>query len=88
MTRPRALISTIEPIDGGVPTMTRCLAGMLEDLGIEPVFAWYEPWSRRPDLSVPLPSLLLTGSMKPMVWVRGCLNWNSPTTCPAAVGAI
>ncbi|MFM7393012.1 MAG: glycosyltransferase family 4 protein [Cyanobium sp.] len=58
MTRPRALISTIEPIDGGVPTMTRCLAGMLEDLGIEPVFAWYEPWSRRPDLSVPLPSLL------------------------------
>jgi glycosyltransferase involved in cell wall biosynthesis len=58
MTRPRALISTIEPIDGGVPTMTRCLAGMLEELGIEPVFAWYEPWSRRPDLSVPLPSLL------------------------------
>lgn len=54
MKRPRALISTIEPVDGGVPAMTRCLAGMLVDLGIEPVFAWYAPWSTRPRLSVPL----------------------------------
>jgi glycosyltransferase involved in cell wall biosynthesis len=59
MSRPRALISTIEPIDGGVPTMTRCLAGILTSLGIEPVFAWYEPWSRSPELSVPLPSVLM-----------------------------
>lgn len=57
MSRPRALISTIEPVDGGVPTMTRCIAAMLEELGIEPVFAWYAPWSAHPDLSLPLHSL-------------------------------
>lgn len=50
----RALISTIEPVDGGVPTMTRCITGLLEELGIEPVFAWYAPWSQHRDLSVPL----------------------------------
>lgn len=55
---PRALVSTIEPIDGGVPTMTRCFASLLEELGIEPVFAWYAPWSRHPSLSSPLPALL------------------------------
>ena len=55
--RPKALISTIEPIDGGVPTMTLCMAQILLDLGIEPVFAWYEPWSRQPSLSVPLHGL-------------------------------
>ncbi|MFM7268618.1 MAG: glycosyltransferase family 4 protein [Cyanobium sp.] len=57
--RPRALISTIEPVDGGVPTMTRCIAGMLEACGIEPVFAWYAPWSKHPQLSVPLPAVAL-----------------------------
>jgi len=57
MRRRRALISTIEPVDGGVPAMTRCLAGMLEQLAIEPVFAWYAPWSNRPRLSVPLHAL-------------------------------
>jgi glycosyltransferase involved in cell wall biosynthesis len=55
--RPKALISTIEPIDGGVPTMTLCMARILAELGIEPVFAWYEPWSRQPALSVPLHGL-------------------------------
>jgi len=55
--RPRALISTIEPVDGGVPTMTRCIAGLLEECGIEPVFAWYAPWSKHRQLSVPLPAL-------------------------------
>jgi len=50
----RALISTIEPIDGGVPTMTRCITDLLEELDIEPVYAWYAPWSQHPALSVPL----------------------------------
>ena len=54
MRRPRALISTIEPVDGGVPAMTACVARMLEELDIEPVFAWYAPWSTHPTLSVPL----------------------------------
>jgi len=53
-TRLRALISTIEPIDGGVPTMTRCITDLLEELDIEPVYAWYAPWSQHPALSVPL----------------------------------
>ena len=46
-TRLRALISTIEPIDGGVPTMTRCITDLLEELDIEPVYAWYAPWSHQ-----------------------------------------
>jgi glycosyltransferase involved in cell wall biosynthesis len=54
MSRPRALISTIEPVDGGVPAMTRCITAMLEDMDIEPVFAWYAPWSTHPRLSMPL----------------------------------
>ncbi|MDM7953662.1 MAG: glycosyltransferase [Cyanobium sp. CZS 25K] len=54
MRRPRALISTIEPVDGGVPAMTAAVAGMLEELDIEPVFAWYAPWSTHRRLSVPL----------------------------------
>jgi glycosyltransferase involved in cell wall biosynthesis len=58
---PRALVSTIEPIDGGVPTMTRCLAALLQEVGIEPVFAWYAPWSKYPSLSTPLPALLRGG---------------------------
>ena len=57
--RRRALISTIEPVDGGVPTMTRCITGLLDELEIEPVFAWYAPWSQHPGLSVPLPAVAL-----------------------------
>jgi glycosyltransferase involved in cell wall biosynthesis len=57
MTRQRALVSTIEPVDGGVPAMTRCIAALLEELDIEPVFAWYAPWSSHPQLSVPLHGL-------------------------------
>ncbi len=54
MRRPRALVSTIEPVDGGVPAMTTAVTRMLEELDIEPVFAWYAPWSTHPHLSVPL----------------------------------
>lgn len=53
----RALISTIVPIDGGVPTMTRWIVSLLQEMGIEPVIAWYEPWSTHPSLSVPLHAL-------------------------------
>lgn len=53
----RALISTIEPIDGGVPTMTRWLLDILEEHSIEPVIAWYQPWSSSPWLSVPFHKL-------------------------------
>ncbi len=68
MTRPRALISTIEPVDGGVPAMTRCITGMLEDMDIEPVFAWYAPWSSHPRLSVPLHAVL--GGRRPGAMAR------------------
>lgn len=50
----KALISTIEPIDGGVPTMTRWICQLLEELGITPVLAWYAPWRNYPTLSIPL----------------------------------
>jgi glycosyltransferase involved in cell wall biosynthesis len=49
----RALISTIEPIDGGVPTMTRWVCTLLEECNITPVIAWYAPWRNYPRLSVP-----------------------------------
>ena len=49
----RVLISTIEPISGGVPTMTRFIVDLLVDRGLTPVLAHYEPYSRTPELSVP-----------------------------------
>lgn len=52
--RTRALVSTIEPIDGGVPAMTRWICSALEEIDIEPVLAWYAPWRNHPELSVPL----------------------------------
>ncbi|MEB3317221.1 MAG: glycosyltransferase family 4 protein [Cyanobacteriota bacterium] len=52
-----ALVSTIEPIDGGVPTMTRWICELLEELGITPILAWYAPWRNHPKLSIPLYSL-------------------------------
>ncbi|MCC7277422.1 MAG: glycosyltransferase family 4 protein [Chromatiaceae bacterium] len=50
---PRVLISTITPISGGVPTMTRFVVATLRDRGYEPVLAHYEPYSLSPQLSVP-----------------------------------
>lgn len=50
----KALISTIEPIDGGVPTMTRWICKLLDEWSITPVLAWYAPWRNHPQLSVPL----------------------------------
>jgi glycosyltransferase involved in cell wall biosynthesis len=52
----RALISTIRPGVGGVTSKLSWLVSELERLGIEPVLAWYEPWSCSPELSLPLPS--------------------------------
>jgi len=53
MTSTKALITTIQPIDGGVPTMTRWVCKVLIDLNITPVLAWYAPWRNQPQLSVP-----------------------------------
>jgi glycosyltransferase involved in cell wall biosynthesis len=53
----KALVSTIEPIDGGVPTMTRWICNQLELLKIEPILAWYAPWRNYPRLSIPSYSL-------------------------------
>jgi glycosyltransferase involved in cell wall biosynthesis len=54
----RALVSTIEPIDGGVPTMTRWVCTLLEECNITPVIAWYAPWRNYPRLSVPIYKLI------------------------------
>ena len=50
---PRVLISTLTPISGGVPTMTRFVVATLRDRGYEPVLAHYEHYSLSPQLSVP-----------------------------------
>ena len=50
---PRVLISTITPISGGVPTMTRFVVATLRDRGYEPVLAHDEPYRRSPQRSVP-----------------------------------
>jgi len=50
----RALVSTIEPIDGGVPAMTRWICSILVEKNIQPVLAWYAPWRNYPELSVPV----------------------------------
>ena len=50
----KALISTIEPIDGGVPSMTKWLCTMLEEQNISPSLAWYAPWRNYTKLSVPI----------------------------------
>jgi glycosyltransferase involved in cell wall biosynthesis len=49
----KALVSTIEPIDGGVPSMTRWVCNQLEELNIKPILAWYAPWKNYPKLSIP-----------------------------------
>ncbi len=54
----RALISTIRPGVGGVTSKLSWLVRELELLEIEPVLAWYEPWSCSPELSLPLPAAL------------------------------
>ena len=54
----RALISTIRPACGGVAAKLDWVIAELEALGITPVLAWYEPWSCRPELSVPFGALL------------------------------
>ena len=54
---PRVLISTIQPSSGGVPAKVLWVIGELQSLGLVPVVAWYEPWSRTPILSVPAHAL-------------------------------
>lgn len=54
----KALVSTISPISGGVPRMAQFVADTLSAGGIEPVFAYYQPYSISPELSVPAYCLL------------------------------
>lgn len=49
----RVLISTIAPVSGGVPAMARFIARTLQDGGLAPVLAHYEPYSIAPAMSVP-----------------------------------
>jgi glycosyltransferase involved in cell wall biosynthesis len=54
----QALISTVQPVSGGVPAKTRWVVQELAAMGISSTVAWYEPWSCKPELSVPLLRLL------------------------------
>ena len=51
--RPRVLVSTIAPGNGGVSAMTSFVVGNLVARGLEPVIAHYAPYSVMPRLSVP-----------------------------------
>jgi glycosyltransferase involved in cell wall biosynthesis len=55
---PRVLISTISPVSGGVPTMTRFIVQTLRVQGFTPVLVHYEPYSVAPAMSVPFIRLL------------------------------
>ncbi len=50
---PKALISTLSPISGGVPRMAGFIADVLKERGIDSSFAYYQPYSLSPELSVP-----------------------------------
>jgi glycosyltransferase involved in cell wall biosynthesis len=67
----KALISTIEPVDGGVPSMTKWLCRLLEERNISPTLAWYAPWRNYPTLSVPITQL---GRRKAGVLRQSLLN--------------
>lgn len=54
----RVLVSTISPLEGGVPVMTRFVVDLLARHRWTPVLAHYEPYSRSPRLSVPAYRLL------------------------------
>jgi asparagine synthase (glutamine-hydrolysing) len=54
----RVLISTLAPHQGGVPAMAQFAADTLEDLGFEPVLAFYSTYGATPELSVPSYRLL------------------------------
>lgn len=56
--KPRVLLSTIMPSRGGVDTMTAFAAQTLKQHGLEPVIAYYQPYSQSPELSVPSFKLL------------------------------
>jgi len=93
----RALISTIEPVSGGVPRMTAFVADALRRQGWQVTLAWYAPYRRAPELSVPLYQL---GSRRPSArrttalddyegtaLVPGCRSSSSRTTGRARIGA-
>jgi glycosyltransferase involved in cell wall biosynthesis len=49
----RILISTLRPGLGGVNRMVQVAIGWLLQAGYQPIIAYYEPYSRSPELSVP-----------------------------------
>jgi glycosyltransferase involved in cell wall biosynthesis len=50
---PRVMISTLAPGHGGVSAMTNFVVNTLAARGMEPVIAYYAPYSVMPELSVP-----------------------------------
>lgn len=50
----KVLISTIQPVAGGVPVMLRFVLECLQQRQFDITIAYYEPYSVSPDLSVPL----------------------------------
>jgi len=76
----RVLVSTISPVSGGVPAMTRFVTDTLQSRGWRPVLAHYEPYSVTPELSVPSFRMLLNKPGK-----RARTTWDTVET--HAIGA-
>jgi glycosyltransferase involved in cell wall biosynthesis len=51
--KPRVLVSTLAPGNGGVNAMTQFVVRVLAERGLEPVIGYYAPYSVVPKLSVP-----------------------------------
>ena len=69
----KILITTIQPVGGGVPTMLRFVTSHLKALGYEITLAYYEPFSVSPQLSVPLHKLF---TKKPSIRFDSYLGTN------------
>ena len=55
----KILITTIQPVSGGVPSMLRFILSCLADKNCDVTLAYYEPYSVSPQLSVPIHQVLV-----------------------------
>ena len=57
MEKEKVLITTIQPISGGVPSMLKIIIDYLRQREYQVTLAFYQPYSISPKLSVPIPAL-------------------------------
>ena len=54
MTKNKVLITTLEPVSGGVPSMLKIIIEYLHQRNYQITLAYYSPYSMNPELSVPV----------------------------------